>query len=353
VKNLTLPIIFFAVAFIVLLLLSWFMFGPILHPMIFGAIMAGVFAPLNDKIIAKTKWGSDLASSVTCLIIFLFVILPGVYILIQISSETYGLYQYLKEGFSKDTVRDFLFGGGKAAVLLSKVTTTFNVELTMQQIEQKALEVLTMLSGNLLEFINKFFGNILAFFFNFGIMLLTTFALLAKGPALKEYVLSLSPLPDDQEELIIDKFNQMNYVTMVCNGLGGVIQGFLAAIGLWIAGIESIFLWFVMMILLAFIPLVGISVITIPASIYLMVSGKVMTGTILLIYCTAVALIVENWFKPKFIGKRIQMDSILVFFYILAGMSYFGMAGIFYGPLICIVFMTMVELYHQHYKPSL
>lgn len=163
----------------------------------------------------------------------------------------------------------------------------------------------------------------------------------------------ISPLPATDEQNILDKFNQMNFVTMVGNGVGGLIQGSFAGLVFWMAGLSSVFLWTTVMIILAFIPLVGISLITIPATIYLFVTGKTLTAIALIVSTNVVALIVENWFKPKFIGKSVQVDGILVFIYIIAGMSLFGMAGIFYGPLICIIFMTTIEIYLKNYLPEL
>ena len=180
-------------------------------------------------------------------------------------------------------------------------------------------------------------------------MLLVIFGLFSEGQTLKRFAFRLSPLPDSWEQLIVDKFNQMNHVTLVCNGIGGVLQGGFATIGLAIAGVSSLSLWFTLMSLLAFVPLVGISFVYIPASIYFLVVGKVGTGTFLFIYCTVVSLIVEKGFKPKFIGQRVGMSSLLVLFYIIGGMSAFGMAGIFYGPLICTIFLTAVGIYHEKY----
>ena len=141
----------------------------------------------------------------------------------------------------------------------------------------------------------------------------------------------------------------MNYVTMIGNGLGGFIQGGLAGLVMWGLGIPSVFLWTTVMVVLAFIPLVGISFVTFPTSIYLMISGEVGSGSFLLIFSILISFVVENWFKPKFIGKRVQVNGLLVFFYILAGMSTFGMAGIFYGPLFCIIFVTLAELFSDKY----
>ena len=104
------------------------------------------------------------------------------------------------------------------------------------------------------------------------------------------------------------------------------------------------------MVILAFIPLVGISVVTIPASIYLWIKGRVVASIVLFIFCTAVALWTENIFKPKFIGSKVQVDSLVMLFFIMGGMSLFGMAGIFYGSIVCILLLTMIELYHEKYK---
>ena len=147
----------------------------------------------------------------------------------------------------------------------------------------------------------------------------------------------------------MEKFNQMNFVTLVGNGIGGLIQGTLAGMALWMAGIESIFLWTTAMVILAFIPMVGMSVIYVPAGIYLWFSGKITEAIAVLTFCTLVAFWVEQWFKPKFVGKRVAMHSVLVFLAILGGMTVFGFLGIFYGPLIMSIFLTFVDLYKKRY----
>jgi len=351
-KSMNLAQLFFGVVFTLLLVLNWILFKSIIHPLIFGAIMAGSFAPLNTKIKIKLKGKEQLSAILTCVIILLVVILPCVYILLQLSKESIEFYRSIKDGLSREAVNNFLFGNGTFAGLVSKATQFLNIEISMIEIEKKVLSIVQGASGQMFSFVNGLFSNIISFTFNFILMLLTTYSLLLDGHRLKEYMLKLSPLPDDQEIMIVEKFNQMNYVTLVCNGIGGLIQGFLAAAAFWIVGIENIFLWFVLMVILAFIPLLGISVITIPASIYLLLIGNTSAGIILFIWCALVGLIVENWFKPKFIGERIEINSMLVLFYIIGGMAVFGMAGIFYGPLICAVFLTIVEIYHDHYSET-
>ena len=222
----------------------------------------------------------SLSSTITCLIILFVVILPCVYILIQVSKESIEFYQNIREGLSKDSVNDFLFGEGKAAALLSSVTNFFNIEITLSEIETSLISIIQNASGQLFDFVNGMLGNIISFSLNFILMLLTTYTLLDDGDRLKKYILKLSPLPDEQEIKIMQKFNQMNYVTLSLQWYWWHYSRFFAIIAFWLVGIENIFFWFVLMSILAFIPLLGISVITVPASIYSCSLGKHMARNI-------------------------------------------------------------------------
>ncbi|MCP4914677.1 MAG: AI-2E family transporter [Oligoflexia bacterium] len=340
----------FGIVFFFIIYLLWLMAKPMIGSLLFGAILAGVFYPLKNRIAQKFNLGKIASSSVVTLLMVLLVLVPIIFITISISKEAIGLYQKIVAGLSQAEVNDFLFGDGFVPRTITQISELLSIDIDLALIKQKLLVLLKELSGGLLTKVNSIVGNIAGFIFDLIVMLIVSFGLLVEGDYLKKYMFELSPLPSDQEELLLSTFNQMNYVTLVCNGVGGVIQGVLAGIAFWIVGIDSVVLWTVLMIFLAFIPLVGISIVTVPASIYLMLTGNVVSGVILLIFTSTLALLVENWFKPKFIGDRIQIDSTFVLLSIIGGMGAFGMGGIFYGPIICILFLTIVELYHSNYS---
>jgi predicted PurR-regulated permease PerM len=341
----------FLIVFLLVILLNFWMFNSMLHSLVFASILAGSFYPLFEKVKIKLKLGHEWASFITCSIICLAIVLPLIFLTIQLSKETVTLYHSLKEGLNKDAVQAFLFGEGAVAMLFKKVSASLDINYSPESVYPLILSKIQSLSGKGFTWVNNWISDTFSFLFQFLIMLLATYGLFLEGDQLKKYFFKLSPLPDREEQMILDKFIQMNYVTLVCNGIGGLLQGVLAGIGMALAGIDSIFLWTTVMTILAFIPLVGISIITVPACLYLFLIGKTYTAIILFIYCGVISLIVENWFKPKFIGQRIQVNGLLLLFYILAGMGAFGMTGIFYGPLICIIFLTMGELFLDNYVP--
>lgn len=342
-------IIVFFIGYLVLFFLIGLMAWPYFSSIIFAAILAGTFTPVKNRI--QNKIGSNKWSAVIiCLIIILAIFLPSVFIIIKLSEEAFLLYQSIADYLADEKLNALLANMTFMDGFIQDVFKIANVELTLESIKSILLETSKSASAVIFDIVNASISNVFSFFFQFIVMIIVIYTLLTDGSKIKTFFLNLSPLPDDEEELVIDKFNQINYVTLVGNGIGGVIQGFFAGIGFWFAGIQSIALWTTSMIILAFIPLVGISIIYIPTCIYLLIIGKTTGGIILFIYCTLVAQIVENWFKPKFVGNRTKISSTLVFLSIIGGLSVFGIAGIFYGPLIISIFLTFVELYHKKYS---
>lgn len=349
VRQLHIPNLYFAAILILLMYLLWMMMWPFLGAVIFASIIAGSIYPLFNKLLQKLQISRNSAALIMCFLVIVVIFCPAIYLSFVLSKEAVILYQNLTAGLNNETINDFFFGEGYFATGLKNISDRLGADIDMEMIKNEIITQIKNLSGIAIATLNSIVGNIVSFLFNFVIMVLVIYTLLLEGPPLKAYLLELSPLPNEQEELIIDKFNQMNFVTLVCNGLGGLIQGVLAGIGFWFAGINLVVLWTTVMIILAFIPLLGISIIYIPACIYLAIIGETFSAIALFIYCSVIAIMTENWFKPIFIGNRIQINSLFVLFTIIGGMTVFGFGGIFYGPIIAILFLTTVELYHKFY----
>ncbi len=343
----------FLMVFVFLLVMLGILISPFINPLMIGGILAGIFYSFNLKIKDKCKCNQGRASIITTILIILFVIIPFFLLALQISKEMLSLYQVAKTSFEQGQLQQIVFGKGLLADLFRSIASFLDHEFNLQSLKIGIMENMKLISTTALKMINSWVGNALLFLFDVFIMVLALYGFLTYGSKIKEFVFHLSPIPDDQEQLLLSKFNQMNYVTLVCNGVGGIIQGSLAGVVLGILGVKAALMWTALMIILAFIPIVGISFITVPISLYLFLTGAIIEGFVLLISSTSIALVVENIFKPRFIGARIKLNSLLVFFLMLGGMVSFGALGIFYGPLIGIVFLTATDIYFAHYLPKL
>ncbi|MES0491562.1 MAG: AI-2E family transporter [Leptospirales bacterium] len=324
-----------------------------LTPAIMGFIIAGAFYPLLNLLMRKTGLSRKVSSMILSVFILLVITLPFIYIITQLAKEVFGIYNFIQGEGGSDFIGNILFGDHAFAGGLKSTLGYFGIEFTPVEVEKWINASLKSGLVLALDSLNALLSNLLQFLFSLLLMQILIYAIFLEGPSLKVYFLKLFPLKDEHEERIIDTVNKMNFATLVFNGIGGVIQGGLAGIGFWIAGFESLTLWTTTMIVLAFIPLVGISVISVPASLYLFFQGQTTAAIILFIYCTVVSLVTENWFKPLFMGKHVSMNSFLMFFSIIGGMSAFGIIGIFYGPLIIAVFLTITDIYFKYLDEKL
>jgi predicted PurR-regulated permease PerM len=329
-----------------------YIFLPILNSLIFAGILAGAFYPIFQGLQLRLGLRKNTAASVTTFLVVILILLPIIYISIQVSKEAYAYYLNFQTG-QLGGIKDFFFGDGVIGTMVTSTLNFFEIGMTNEEVYSSFLEWARSLSGILFTTINEWLSNTLNFLLSFIIMILAIYSLFVEGENLKNFLFVLSPLPNDQEEHIMSRFNQMNFAILIGNGVGGVIQGVLAGLALWIMGFPSVFLLTSLMVILAFIPLLGISIVTIPIAIITFFNGSKAVAIIFIIYSTIISLGVENWFKPKFIGSRVEVNSLLLLFYIIGGMAAFGVVGIFYGPIFAIIFLTMSEIFMHSYLPNL
>lgn len=192
-------------------------------------------------------------------------------------------------------------------------------------------------------------ANILQFIFLFFMMILIVFFLLIDQDRLINFVIAVSPLPDDEDRLLLDKFEEIANAILKGNGICGLIQGILGGVVFSIMGLSSPLLWGGIMAILAFLPIFGIGLVMIPTALILMLNGSIGQGLFLFFFYLTLSFSVEYLVKPKMVGNEVQMHTLLVFLSILGGLSVYGVLGIIYGPLIVTAFLTLTEIYFAKY----
>lgn len=340
---------FFGALFLAMLVLIGMMAFPYANAAVIGLIVAGTFYPLLDWLMERFALSRTAAAWLVTTIVLVVVFVPLIYVISELVTEAADFYDRVSVVITTESVRELFFGRGWAANAGRQLFGYFNVPYTPQRLESLLLELLQGATTTAVSRINSLLGNLLDLLLQSVIMLVVIYGMLRHGPIVKRFLVDLSPLPKEETELLISRFNQMNYVTMAGNGIGGVMQGGLAGVAFWALGFESTLLWTVIMSILAFLPVIGMSIVYIPASIYLLFQERYVSAVFLFAFCGLVSLIVENWFKSIFVGASVQINAVVVLLSIVGGLSAFGPAGIFYGPLIITLFLTIVDLYHTQY----
>jgi predicted PurR-regulated permease PerM len=337
--------------FLALFLISCFLLGWLLWPFISVIVLAivitGVFSPVYRRL--HRKLNATLSSLITCGIIFFVLFVPVSTFVGILANEAYDLYLTARDAVVNNPIQELL-ENSKIIEKINGILTNFGVNITGEELNRGIAELGRTVGLFLYQQARSMTANIVNFVVNFFFMLLIVFYLLIDSRRLVSFIVGLSPLPDDQDEKLIQKFKDMAGAILLGNGLGGLIQGTLGGIVFAFFGFRSAFLWGVIMALLAFLPIVGVGAVFLPAALYLILQGRLAAGIFFIVFYVVLSGGIEYLFKPKLVGTRVQMHTLLVFLSIIGGLKLFGILGIIYGPLVVTAFLTLTDIYESSYQ---
>jgi predicted PurR-regulated permease PerM len=338
---------FFLAIFLASCLVMGWLLWPFISVIILAAVITGIFNPVYRVLNRKLK--PTPASLVTCLIIFFVLFLPVSAFVGILANEAYDMYLRAREALLSNPIKE-LIENSAIVDRINLVLTNFGMAITGEELNKGIAEIGRFVGLYLYEQARSMTANILNFVVNFFFMLLIIFYLLIDSPRLISFIEGLSPLPDDQDQKLIQKFKDMAGAILIGNGLGGLIQGTLGGTVFAMFGFKSPFLWGVIMALLAFLPIVGIGAVFLPAAAYLFLQGRLGAGIFFVVFYVILSGGIEYFFKPKLVGQRVQMHTLLVFLAIIGGLKLFGILGIIYGPLVVTGFLTLADIYESSYQ---
>jgi len=122
-----------------------------------------------------------------------------------------------------------------------------------------------------------------------------------------------------------------------------IIQGFLTAFGLSLAGVPRVVLLGTVAAFLAVLP-IGAPLIWLPAGFWLLAAGHTARGIFLLSYGVLVVSGSDHVIRPYFIARGAKIPFLLTVLGVLGGVLAFGALGIFLGPvLLGVGWMLILE----------
>lgn len=337
---------FLALFLISCLLLGWLLW-PFFSVIVLAIVITGVFNPVYRML--SRKLNPTLSSLITCVIIFFVLFIPVSIFVGILANEAYDLYLTAKGAVLSNPIKELL-ENSKIVDKINEILMNFGVNITGDELNKGVAEFGRAVGLFLYQQATSMTANIVNFVANFFFMLLIVFYLLIDNQRLVSFIVGLSPLPDDQDEKLIQKFKDMGGAILLGNGLGGLIQGTLGGIVFASFGFRSPFLWGLIMAVLAFLPIVGVGAVFLPAALYLILQGRLAAGIFFVVFYVLLSGGIEYLFKPKLVGKRVQMHTLLVFLSIIGGLKLFGILGIIYGPLVVTAFLTLTDIYESSYR---
>ncbi|HBF42079.1 MAG TPA: AI-2E family transporter [Desulfobacteraceae bacterium] len=341
---------FFLISFLLSFTLLIGIFSSYASSIVLALLISSVSYPLYFQVNRLFRGHRHSASLFMSTFIFIVLIIPVAWFISTLSNEAFDFYNRTRSSVSLNQIQEALEGDSIWAQRIRRIGEMTGLEVKTDTVRELATSIGKKVGLFLYDQTSSMASNLLSLLLHFFLMMLTIYYILRDGEKLKNYITQLLPVPTEQTEKVIKKFQEMGRAIIVGNGLSGIIQGLLGGLGFSLFGLPSPFLWGTILALMAFLPIIGASIIFLPATAILILQGKTGTAIGFLIYNLLYSSIIEYLIKPRMIGKGMQMNSLLVFIGIIGGIQLFGILGIIYGPLIITIFLTLAEIYRLEYK---
>lgn len=337
---------------ILLLLVISALFLSMIHQFLMAIFLAGLFSALARPIylyFEKLFGGRrHLASLTTLALLFFIVLIPLLFLLGIVVGQAIDVGQWVTP-WIKQTMSEH----GAMTEYLKSLPFYDKILPYQQTIMQKAGQAIGAISKFLVDGLSAATVGTVNFVFMAFVMLYTMFFFFMDGKKLIEKMLYYLPLQSSDENRMLDKFTSVTRAMLKGTFLIGLLQGGLAGLAFLVVGIDNAVFWGAIMAVLSIIPSIGSALVWLPAAIILIANGEATGGIGLAVFCGVVVGGLDNVLRPILVGKDTQMHELMIFFSTLGGIFMFGVVGLFIGPVIASLFITIWEIYGVAFKDLL
>jgi predicted PurR-regulated permease PerM len=319
-----------------------------LMAVLIAAILAGLVHPLHALLLRWLGGRRRLASFGTLTVVVLVVGLPLLAFLGLVATQAVEVSQTAGPWIEREIsqVGD-LQQRLEHIPVLDRFPAVAHLLPTSEQVVAKAGEAASWAGSFLVHSLAQLTRGTVGFFFQLFIMLYAMYFFLADGDVILERILFYIPLAPADENLLLEKFVSVARATLKGSLLIAVIQGVLAGLAYWIAGVPGFAFWGTVTVVAAIIPAVGGAIVWMPMVIYLLVVGHTGAALGILAWSGIVVSAIDNFLRPRLVGRDTRMSDLLILLSTLGGIFLFGPVGFVVGPIVAALFVTVWHLYGE------
>lgn len=317
-----------------------YLFRPFLLTIAIAILMAVATANLHHKIFLKTKKKFIAPILLTILISLLFF-----------APLTYASFSFAS------SIKNIDINSIQSTIVKLK-SNELNLPSNLAFIEPKIKEVLNDIDLNnlgksVLNYASNFTKSGVKFFTELVLIVVFYFFANYYGLELVGFFKRLLPLKKSEFENVLSEVSNVMSVVFYSVIFTAVFEGVLFAIFLVYFGYDGLLMG-ILYAISSLIPLIGGALLWVPISIYEYSHSNTANAIIIALYSIIVISIIADtfikpliikWINERFLKSPANINELLIFFAMIAGISTFGFWGVILGPAILALFLSVVKLY--------
>jgi len=318
------------------LYLGYRILGPFLTALTWAAIFAVLFQRMQAWLVTKMR--PNRAALAATLIIAALIVTPAVLLAAAVAREVPNATDYVKQT-SQSAPRQIqkIWDAVRAR---SPVPVPEDPSDAIANAKER---VISFLEPRASAFVGGFLGTL----GNLVAMLFALFFMLRDGESITRQLRDRLPFTEQESDRLLRETGDLVVASVGAAVVVAIAQGVLGALAFRIVGIGAPEFWGVVMGFASLLPVVGATLVWIPAGIGLVLSGAVWRGVLLLLMGTFGISMADNILRPLLLTGKTSISGFIVFFGLLGGAAAFGFIGLVIGPIILVITGRLLETLHR------
>jgi predicted PurR-regulated permease PerM len=324
--------------FYVLVLFAGYLTYLILKPFLVSIAWAAIFAVMFYRVQLELspRIGPNRAALATTLLAGILLVAPAVMLASALAREVPQAIDYVQEASITaprqiEEVWEMIRGR-------SPFPLPEDPGLLVREGVQRALMFLAPRAGAVVADVFATIGSLM-------VMLFVLFFLLRDGHVFGRQLRELLPFPSHQSERLLRDTRDLIVASVGAGLLVAAAQGTIGGVAYWLLGIRAPVFWGVMIAFCSLIPVAGAAIVWVPTALYLLLSGRVVAGVILVIVGVLGISMADNILRPLLLSGRTAVSGLIIFLGLLGGVSAFGFIGLVLGPIILVIAGSLLRMF--------
>jgi predicted PurR-regulated permease PerM len=322
------------------LYVCWLMLLPFVNVLAWASVLAVLFYPVHQRLVALTNRPS-LSALLSTMIVIAVIVVPLTLLTLVVAKEVGEVAKNAQEFF-----RSLL---DPSSPVIGRVMGWLGLRIDASHLDLQAylLERLENISGAIAGRTLGLLGGVVGAIFQVFFTVFTMYYLFRDGNRIFNGMLEVVPLNAAETRQIFDRTREVIHASVYGVIVIAMIQGTLGGLAFAALGLPSAVVWGVAMFFLSMVPMVGSSVIWVPTAIYLAMSGHWGKALALALWGALVIGTVDNFLRPKLVGERAGLHELLIFFSVLGGIQIWGPLGLVLGPVMIAVTLALFDIFKR------
>ncbi|MEO6903444.1 MAG: AI-2E family transporter [Bacteroidia bacterium] len=301
----------------------------IIAPLLSAAILYILFRPLFLYFSTKKKLNASLSAAIVISISFLVLVVP-------LSGLSFMIIHKIAAFQNPDSLQQ----------IVEKIQQAAGPNINLKDMVTKSVNDISKWA---LGAVSVFVSNAVSVFISLIVLYFTLFFMFQSHKEFENALLKYLPFDKKDSLRFGTELKNMTYSNILGQGLIGLSQGIIVAIGFLIFGIPDAIFWGFISIFVCFLPVVGAPIIFVPAGIIELINGNTVAGVGILIWGAVLVTLVDNFLR-QFISKKIaDTHPLITIIGVIIGIPVFGLIGLVIGPFMISFFILLFKMYENNH----